>query len=287
MKAIDVHSHLSTEKGQNRPPDSEESKFMEAYYRFKRSIKTEEEMAQDFIKNDIKGLIIAWDAESNTGYPKVSNDYTAKLAKDYPEAFLGAWACIDPWKGKAGVDELERAIKELGMIGLKFQQVAQGFFPDDKRFYPFYETCAALGVPTMFHTGTTGVGAGGPGGFGYKLKYTRPIPHLDDVAADFPTLKIIACHAAWPWQDEMIAVLLHKGNVFNEMSGWSPKYFSPALKREIAGRLQDKIMFGSDYPTLSHERLLKDWESEGYPDAVLEKVYYKNAQRILGVGLDQ
>jgi len=285
MKAIDVHSHLSTEKGQNRPADSEESKFMEEYYRFKRSVKTEEEMAQDFIRNDVKGLIIAWDAEANTGYPKVSNDYVAKLAKDYPDAFLGAWACIDPWKGKAAVDELERAIKELGMIGLKFQQVAQGFFPDDKRFYPLYETCSALKVPVQFHTGTTGVGAGGPGGFGYKLKYTKPIPHLDDVAADFPNLTIIGCHAAWPWQDEMIAVLLHKGNFFNELSGWSPKYFTPQLKREIAGRLQDKFMFGTDYPTLSHERLLSDWEKEGYSDAVLEKVFYKNAQRILGVGL--
>jgi predicted TIM-barrel fold metal-dependent hydrolase len=203
------------------------------------------------------------------------------LAKDYPDAYLGAWACIDPWKGNAAIIELERAINELGMIGLKFQQVAQGFFPNDRRFYPIYETCDALKVPVQFHMGTTGLGAGGPGGFGYKLKYTKPIPYLDDVAADFPNLTIIGCHAAWPWQDEMIAVLLHKGNVFNEMSGWSPKYFTPALKREIGGRLQDKFMFGTDYPMISHERLLKDWESEGYSDAVLEKVFLKNAQRIL------
>jgi len=285
MKAIDVHAHLSTEKGQTRPHDAPEVKFMETYYGFKRVTKTEEEMAQDFIKNDIKGLIVAYDTESNTGYPKVSNDYTAKVVKDYPDAFLGSWACIDPWKGKAAINELERAIKRLGMVGLKFQQVAQGFFPDDRRFYPIYETCAALKVPLQFHMGTTGLGAGGPGGFGYRLKYTRPIPHLDDVAADFPTLTIIACHAAWPWQDEMIAVLLHKGNVYNELSGWSPRYFTPELKREIGGRLQDKFMFGSDYPMLSHERLLQDWESEGYKPHVLEKVFYKNAQRILKVGL--
>jgi hypothetical protein len=285
MKAIDVHSHLSTEKGQNRPPDSPEAKFMETYYRFKRVIKTEKEMAEDFVKNDIKGLIIAWDAEANTGYPKVPNDYVAQLVKDYPQAFLGGWACIDPWKGKAAVLELERAVKKLGLMGLKFQQVAQGFFPDDRRVYPLYEKCVELKIPVTFHTGTTGVGAGAPGGFGYKLKYTKPIPHIDDVAADFPDLTIICSHPSWPWQEEMIAVLVHKGNVYNELSGWSPKYFTPELKREVNGRLQDKFMYGSDYPTLSHERLLRDWETEGYRPEVMEKVFYKNAQRVLKVGL--
>jgi predicted TIM-barrel fold metal-dependent hydrolase len=68
-----------------------------------------------------------------------------------------------------------------------------------------------------------------------------------------------------------------------EMSGWSPKYFADSLKREIRGRLQDRVMFGSDYPVLAYDRLFRDWESEGYPDAVLEKVYRRNAERILGL----
>ena len=167
-------------------------------------------------------------------------------------------------------------------MGIKFQATAQAFFPDDHRFYPLYDLCQSLGKAVQFHSGTTGFGAGTPGGMGLKLKYCRPIPHLDDVAADFPGLTIIACHPSWPWQDEMIAVCLHKANVSMEMSGWSPKYFSDALKREIRGRLQDRVMFGSDYPVLSYERLFRDWESEGYPDAVLEKVYLRNAERILG-----
>ena len=80
-------------------------------------------------------------------------------------------------------------------------------------------------------------------------------------------------------------MLLHKGNVYNELSGWSPKYFSPEFKREINGRLQDKFMFGSDYPVLSHKRLFQDWESEGYKPEVLEKVFWKNAQRILKLNI--
>jgi hypothetical protein len=190
---------------------------------------------------------------------------------------------IDPWRGREALREAERSLTTLGLMGLKFQATAQAFFPDDHRFYPLYDLCRSLGKAVQFHSGTTGFGAGTPGGMGLKLKYCRPIPHLDDVAADFPDLTIIACHPSWPWQDEMIAVCLHKANVFMEMSGWSPKYFSEALKREIRGRLQDRVMFGSDYPVLSYERLFRDWESEGYPDAVLEKVYLRNAERILGL----
>ena len=118
---------------------------------------------------------------------------------------------------------------------------------------------------------------------GLKLKYCRPIPHLDDVAGDFPEAddhrvpSLVAVAG-----DEMIAVCLHKANVFMEMSGWSPKYFSEALKREIRGRLQDRVMFGSDYPVLSYRAALSRLGVRGYPDLV-EKVYLRNAERILGL----
>jgi predicted TIM-barrel fold metal-dependent hydrolase len=94
-------------------------------------------------------------------------------------------------------------------------------------------------------------------------------------------LKIIAAHPAWPWTDQMIAIALHKGNVFWELSGWGPEYFPEALKHDISRRFQDKIMFGSDYPNLTHRRAIAGWESLGYTDTILEKVFYKNAQRIL------
>src|SRR3990172_974770 len=180
------------------------------------------------------------------------------------------------------IQELERAVKVLKLNGAKFQPSVQGFFPNDRRFYPLYEKCVELKIPVQFHTGTTGIGAGMPGGMGIHLKYTQPV-YLDDVAADFPDLTIIACHPSWPWQEEMIAVLLHKGNVFNELSGWSPKYFPESLKRKIRGRLQDKVMFGSDYPLLSHQRLFADYEAEKYPPAILDKIYHQNAERILGI----
>jgi len=282
MKAIDVHCHLSTQP--QYEAWGEFIKSMERYYKFRPATRTEEEMVAELRRADVKACIIAWDAEAGTGEPVLPNDYVADLVRRFPDTFLGGWAMVDPWKGRAALDEAERALTKLDLLGIKFQATAQAFFPDDPRFYPLYDLCQSLGKAVQFHTGTTGFGAGMPGGMGLKLKYCRPIPHLDDVAADFPRLTIIACHPSWPWQDEMIAVVLHKANVHMEMSGWSPKYFTEPLKREIRGRLQDRVMFGSDYPVLGYERLFRDWESEGYPAEVLEKVYLKNAQRILGLG---
>jgi len=282
MKAIDVHCHLSTQP--QYEAWGEFIKSMERYYKFKPATRTEEEMVAELRRADVKACIIAWDAEAGTGEPVLPNDYVADLVRRFPDTFLGGWAMVDPWKGRAALAEAERALTKLGLLGIKFQATAQAFFPDDQRCYPLYDLCQSLGKAVQFHTGTTGFGAGMPGGMGLKLKYCRPIPHLDDVAADFPRLTIIACHPSWPWQDEMIAVVHHKANVHMEMSGWSPKYFTDALKREIRGRLQDRVMFGSDYPVLGYERLFRDWEAEGYPAEVLEKVYLRNAQRILGLG---
>jgi predicted TIM-barrel fold metal-dependent hydrolase len=126
------------------------------------------------------------------------------------------------------------------------------------------------------------MGAGMPGGMGAKLRHAHPSA-IDELAADFPNLKIIAAHPGWPWVDEMTAVALHKGNVFWEVSGWAPKYFPLQLKTDIRGRLKDKIMFGSDYPSIPHARLLREWGELGYSDDVMERVFHGNAERVLGL----
>ncbi len=106
---------------------------------------------------------------------------------------------------------------------------------------------------------------------------------IDQLAADFPDLNIVAAHPGWPWTDEMLAVALHKGNVSWELSGWAPKYFPDALKRDIKGRLKDKIMFGSDYPSIPYERIFTEWKELAYSDEVMEKIFHRNAERILGL----
>ncbi len=179
--------------------------------------------------------------------------------------------------------EVERAVTELGLKGLKLHPIVQAFYLNDRRFYPLWETCSALKIPLLIHTGTTGVGAGVPGGNGLKLKYARPIPYIDDIAADFPDLTIIGAHPSWPWQEEMLALAVHKTNVYIDLSGWSPKYFSPSLIKYTNTLLQDRVLFGSDYPFLSPERWISDFEKVGFKPEIWDKILLENARRLLGL----
>jgi predicted TIM-barrel fold metal-dependent hydrolase len=180
------------------------------------------------------------------------------------------------------IQELERSVKELGLKGLKLHPTTQAFSPNDTRFYPLWETASSLGIPVLFHSGQTGVGAGTPGGGGYKLKYSHPML-LDDVAADFPNLTIIMAHPAVPWQEEQLSVALHKGNVYIDLSGWSPKYFRPILVQYIRSILQDKVLFGSDYPVIKPDRWLRDFENLELKDEVRQKILLENAKRVLNI----
>jgi predicted TIM-barrel fold metal-dependent hydrolase len=186
---------------------------------------------------------------------------------------------LDPRLGEDAIKEYERAVAaNAGFIGFGIiGQTAHGFPASDTIWDPFYKVSIDAKIPVLIHSGLTGIGQGLPGGRGIILDHGHP-RHIDAVAARFPDLKILAARPAYPWQDEMIAILLHKGNVHYELHGWSPKTFSPALKREISGRLQDRIMFGCDYPVLKYEMMVERWRGLGYSEAVLEKVFYRNAE---------
>ncbi len=280
MRAIDTHVHPGTKED-----IASGGKYVEhtmKYFGLKMEVLSDEALAERYQSLDIMGILLAWDAETNTGYPRVSNEYIAGMVKRYPQTFIGL-ASVDPWKGKVAIQEVEIAIKELGLRGVKFQQSAQAFFPNDKTFYPLWEKIASLKVPVLFHTGTTGLGAGSPGGDGIRLKYTRPIPYLDDLAADFPELTIIGAHPSWPWQEEMLAVAMHKANVYIDLSGWSPKYFPPSLVQYANSFLQDKCLFGSDHPYIHPEKWLSDFERIPLKPEVKQKILLKNAQKLFGL----
>ena len=140
-----------------------------------------------------------------------------------------------------------------------------------------------MDVPVLFHTGFAAAGPGYPGGAGFKLKYSAPIPRIDDIAADFPDLTIIMAHPSWPWIEEQIAVTLHKANVFLDLSGWSPRFIPESLVREADTRLRDKVLFGSDYPYLPPDRWLKEFESLPIRDEVRSKIVLANAKRVLKI----
>lgn len=281
MRAIDMHVHPGTRE---YLVDSGGTYLSDALHYFHQhdAIVSVEEMASYYRRMEMMGVLLAWDAETATGLPAVTNDYVADIVRKYPDLFVG-FASVDPWKGKIAVAELTRAVRGLGLRGLKCHPIVQAFYPNERRFYPLWETCASLKIPLLTHTGTTGVGAGVPGGNRLKLKYAQPIPYLDDVAADFPELTIIAAHPAWPWQEEQLAMAVHKTNVYIDLSGWSPKYFSPSLIQYANTLLQDRVLFGSDYPFLTPERWMADFEKAGFKPHVTEKILLSNAKRLLGL----
>ena len=281
MRAIDVHVHPM-----NQAYVEASIHFIPAAQRMfpgKFEARPDEVIAEDFRRDNVLAIPIAWDAQHGAAGTVYTNDQLATLCRTYPDVFLPGWAVVDPWRGRSGLEELEHAIRDLGLMGVKYQPPVQGFSPSDRQFYPIWDLLQSLGVPVLIHCGTTAIGAGEPGGLGFKLEYGRPIPNIDNVAADFPKLNIVAAHPGWPWTEELIAVALHKGNVSIDISGWGPKYIPAPLKHDMQRRLQDKVLFGSDYPGWSAGQCCDEWEMQGFKPAVIDKLFHGNARRILNL----
>ncbi len=281
-RIIDIHAHPTCKEfwidtvGRFAPALKKSEKIRKIF------IRDEDEVAEFYKSKNMVAVLVGWDAETNTGLPKLPNEYIAKLARKYPDTFLG-FASVDPLKGEKALHDLEYAILELGLKGVKFQQGAQGFYPNDRRFYPLWEKCCELRIPVQFHTGTTGLGEGLLGGGGIKLSHMKPIPYIDDVAADFPDLTIILLHPSWPWQDESLAMAKHKGNVYLDLSGHLPSRFPESLKDAIGSYLKNKVLFGSDFPAIDPEMWVQEFKSLGYPKEVEDKVLFGNAKKILQI----
>jgi predicted TIM-barrel fold metal-dependent hydrolase len=219
--------------------------------------------------------------ERITGRPQVSNDAVAEFAANNADIAI-AFASLDPARGAEAVREARRLVAAGLVRGLKLHPPLQQFFPNDPVAYPLYEVFAEARLPVLFHTGHSGIGTGMPGGGGIRLKYGHPMP-IDDVAVDFPDMPIILAHPSFPWQDEAISICLHKPQVYIDLSGWSPKYFSPTLIQYANTLLKNKVLFGSDYPLLTPDRWLADFEKIAIRDDVRPLILKENAMRLFGL----
>jgi predicted TIM-barrel fold metal-dependent hydrolase len=189
---------------------------------------------------------------------------------------------VDPARGAAGVRLARRLIEEYGVRGFKFHPSVQAFYPNDRSAYPLFELIQEHGLVALFHTGQTGVGAGQRGGGGIRVKYANPL-HLDDVAADFPDMDIVMAHPSFPWQDEALSVATHKPRVHIDLSGWSPKYFPPQLVQYANTLLREKVLFGSDFPVITPERWMSDFDRLEIKPEVRPLILKENAARLFGL----
>ena len=282
VRAIDFHVHLPT-------PDWLDGSMAgyveaaEAYFRAPVQRDSLAGLADRYRGLNVRAVLLAWDAETATGRPRVPNETVAAACRDFPDVFTGLGS-VDPHKGDAAVAEVAN-IAALGLRGVKFHPSLQAFAPDDPAYWPVFAACEQHGLLALFHTGTSGIGAGQPGGQGIRLDYARPIL-LDPVAAAHPGLTVVAAHFGWPWHMELVAMALHKTNVYIDISGWSPKRIPAELVRELRGRLSGQFLWGSDFPFLTPERCLAELEALDLPEPVLAAVLHENAARILGLDQD-
>ncbi|MEJ8475614.1 amidohydrolase family protein [Roseibium algae] len=226
-------------------------------------------------------VIFPVDAERETGFRRYSNEEVAEISAENSDIMI-PFASIDPAKGKLGAREARRLMRDFGVRGFKFHPTMQGFYPNDRSVYTLYEAIAEEGGISLFHTGQTGVGAGMPGGMGMRLKYSNPM-YLDDVAVDFPDMPIILAHPSFPWQEEALSVATHKPNVYIDMSGWSPKYFPKILVQYANTILKKKMLFGSDWPAITPDRWLSDFEKLEIRDEVRPLILKENARQLLSL----
>jgi uncharacterized protein len=281
LVALDVHVHAERNRGEEQDPVTGEILAAAAeYFGGSPPQPTAEEVAAYYRERGMAAVLFTVDDEAGLGRRRLGNDEVLAAAEANPDVLI-PFASVDPHKGKLGVREARELI-ERGVRGFKFHPNTQAFWPNDRAFYPLYEVIAEAGLIALFHSGTTGIGAGMPGGGGVRLKYSNPML-VDDVAADFPRLDIILAHPSFPWQDEALAIAVHKPNVYIDLSGWSPKYFPEILVRYTNTLLKEKMLFGSDYPLITPDRWLADFAKLDIRDEVRPLVLKENAARLLGL----
>ena len=206
----------------------------------------------------------------------LKNDEVARIASRSKDRLI-PFAGVDPNAGGESLRELKRAVKGLGMRGLKVHSSAISVYLNDRRrMYPIYELCQDEKLPILFHTGTTGLGD-------CEIRYSKT-ELLDEVCQSFPDLKVVMAHFGWPWPEVAMAIALRNRNVFIDVSGWKPRYLPQSILPYLNGILQDRFLFGTDYPMLRQKEWMEDFRSTLEPKlkpGVAEKLLSSNARRLL------
>jgi predicted TIM-barrel fold metal-dependent hydrolase len=282
ITAIDVHVHVESDGHGHVSLDEELMDASAAYFRASENRTPDvAHLADRYRRAGMAAVVFTVDAATATGHPALSSEDIAEEVARHADVLI-PFGSVDPHRGAEAVAQARRLVLDHGVRGFKFHPSLQSFSPDDPSFRPLFAALEELGSIALFHTGQNGIGAGLPGGRGIKLRYSNPLL-IDDVAADFPGLRVILAHPSVPWQAEAISMATHKSNVHIDLSGWSPKYFPPELVKAARGRLRHQVLFGSDYPLITPEKWIEEFTALGIPDEVLPLVLKDNAARLLGL----
>jgi predicted TIM-barrel fold metal-dependent hydrolase len=281
--AIDVHVHIEV------GPDGQDHlspALREAagrYFKGEVHLPSIDEVADYYRERKLMAVVFGVDSALTTGQPRIPNSFVVEGARRHSDVLI-PFASIDPRRGADGVGEARDLLEAGEVKGFKFHPNIQEFDPNDPIAYPLYELIEAHGSIALFHTGHSGIGAGLPGGGGIRLKHSNPML-IDDVAVDFPEMRIIMAHPSFPWQDEALSVALHKPQVHIDLSGWTPKRFPPQLVSYMKGPLKNQMLFGSDYPLITPDRWIDDFGTLEVGEDLERMILHDNALVLLGLDL--
>jgi len=262
---IDVHNHLS-------PPASAYRMEADSY------LETMDACGVDRLVILGKDYGPAGDRRNDN----LADEDTVAFVKAHPDRFIG-FTAVHPDRGiAANLDRIDRAVHEFGLRGVKLNP-ASGFYPNDERLYPVYEMISQLGIPVVIHMGIK------PPSEESRLKYCHPI-YIDDIAVDFPGLRLVIAHAAYPWVEDLIMAALYAPNVSVDISTLNQiedalgyPVILPTLEKLVRALGAGRVLFGSD-GIFNLEPLISAVRSAAFlTDSDRELIFYKNALKLLSL----
>ena len=222
--------------------------------------------------NFLKAVIVGRDIETTFGVAP-NNDEVKEFCNAYPEMFAG-FVGIDPHKGEMALAELTHRVKNEGFVGAATDPIQALIAADDKLYYPFYAACCELSIPIII--------TGGPGRFVERAVAETAAPrYIDNVARDFPNLKIVVSHGAWPYVNEMINVAFRNRNVYFDMSEYELFPMSNYYMDAINTIIKDKVVFASAHPAVNYLKSVELYKGLPLTDEAKEAVMWRNAEQIL------
>jgi predicted TIM-barrel fold metal-dependent hydrolase len=223
-----------------------------------------------------RSLLIAVRAgeRGRTGSFEIPYQQVAAWCEKFPDRFSGL-AGVDPYRGVEGLRDLDLAVKQYGFVGAHLYPHWFRLAPDQALYYPYYSRCCELDVPIMMQVGQNLI---------YQKdvrlpSVARPIL-LDQIAIDFPDLKLVGIHIGVPWTDEMIAMAWKHANVYIGIDAYAPKYLPASLKHYMNSYGADKVLFGTDWPVIDPERAVREMIEQKFKPAAYEKIMRGNAQKV-------